>query len=101
MSERVQTRRRESGGSGPFGANDLFAPLDEGQPVTVTHGPYAEELPAGGLTVGEIRRRYGDRFDIDPLSEAIVDGTVVGDDTTVRAGQMLTFARRAGEKGER
>jgi hypothetical protein len=101
MPEKVRARRQESLGPGPFGNDDLFAPLDQGEPVTVTHGPYAEELPAGGMSVGEIRRRYGDRFDIDPMSEAIVDGSLVGDDTVVRAGQMLTFARRAGEKGER
>jgi hypothetical protein len=74
-------------------------PGDSDRDATVAHGPYAEELPVGGMSVGEIRRRYRDRFDIDPRSEAILDGSPVGDDEQIRAGQVLTFIRRAGEKG--
>ena len=50
-------------------------------PVTVSHGVHTESLPVGNMTVGEIRRRYADRFDIDPHSQAEVDGRVVGDET--------------------
>jgi len=67
--------------------------------VTVSSGPYLEQLPVGNLTAGEIRRRFADRFDIDPQAQAILDGQPVGDETTVRAGQSLMFTRRAGEKG--
>jgi hypothetical protein len=67
--------------------------------VTVMSGPYAEQLPVGNMTVGEIRRRFRDRFDIAPNSQATLDGHEVGDDTVVRAGQVLSFIRHAGEKG--
>ena len=81
-------------------ALDLFAANDAtGLSVTVSHGPYAEQLPVGNMTVSEIRSRYRDRFDIDPRSQALLDGNEVGDETTVRPGQHLLFVRRAGEKG--
>ena len=80
--------------AGLFDTNDTA-----GQLVTVSSGPYLEELPVGNSTVGEIRRRFADRFDIDPHAQAVLDGNVAGDDTVVRAGQALMFTRRAGEKG--
>jgi hypothetical protein len=67
--------------------------------VTVASGPYAEQLPVANLTVGEIRGRFRDRFDIDPRSQAVLAGNEVGDETVVRPGQLLMFVRRAGEKG--
>jgi len=67
--------------------------------VTVCHGPYCEDLPVGGLTVGSVRERFRDRLDIDPASQAVLDGREVTDGTVVRQGQLLTFIRRAGEKG--
>ena len=84
----------------PGGASTLFddAP-DCHLPVTVSSGPYAESLPVGNLTVGEIRRRFRDRLDLDPHSQAVLEGNDVGDDVVVRPGQALRFARRAGEKG--
>jgi hypothetical protein len=85
---------RPPGAAGLFDRNDTF-----GQIVTVSSGPYLEQLPVGNSTVGEIRRRFADRFDIDPQAQAVLDGNVAGDDTVVRAGQALMFTRRAGEKG--
>jgi len=82
-----------AGGSARIFAGDEDTSL---QLVTVSSGPFAEQLSVGDMTVGEIRRRFRDRFDIDPRSVAVVD---VGDDTTVRAAQVLTFVHRAGEKG--
>ena len=67
--------------------------------VTVASGPYAEQLPVVGMTVGGIRERYGDRFDISPDSLAYVDGHEVGNETSVTPDQVLIFQRRAGEKG--
>jgi hypothetical protein len=58
-----------------------------------------ERLPVGDLTVREIRLRFGDRFDIDPQSQAVLDGLEVDDNTRVSIGQALTFVRKAGEKG--
>jgi hypothetical protein len=67
--------------------------------VTVCHGPYSERLPVGNLSVGEVRRRFGDRLDIDPGSQAVIDGVEVDDSTMLRGGQLLAFIRKAGEKG--
>jgi len=67
--------------------------------VDVTHGTFRESLPAGNMTVGEVRRRFRDRLDIHPEAVAILAGVRVGDDTRVRAGQLLMFVRQGGEKG--
>ena len=82
------------------GLGSIFDEADDaGRLVTVTSGPYAEQLPVGNASVGEIRARFRDRFDIDPRSVAVLDGHDVNDDTVVRAGQTLMFVHRAGEKG--
>lgn len=90
---------RETHGAGPGGLDDIFAGGNGSGLATVSHAPYAEQLPVGNMSVAEVRSRYRDRFDIDPHSQAILDGAEVGDDTIVRAGQTLMFVRRAGEKG--
>ena len=100
MPEHVRPRNREVWGGGVPGLDDVFAGAGTVAPVTVCSGLYSEPLPVGDMTVGEIRARYHDRFDIDPESHAMVDGHDVGDDTVVKPGQLLTFVRRAGEKGE-
>ena len=99
MMER-QRPLREGGSGGPSILGSPFAPAaDSAGPVTVSHGPYSEQLPVGGMSVAQIRSRFRDRFDIDPTSQAILDGHEVGDDIVVGNGQMLAFVRRAGEKG--
>jgi hypothetical protein len=90
---------RETQGRGPGGLGDVFAGSDSPGLVTVNHGPYCEQLPVGGMAVGEVRKRFRSRFDIDPQAQAVLDGNVVGDDTVVRQGQVLIFTRKAGEKG--
>ena len=74
-------------------------PEIDGSQATVANGPYAEQLPVAGMTVGEIRRRFRDRFDIDPRSQAVINGNDVGDDVILRPDQTLMFMHRAGEKG--
>ena len=81
------------------GAGTIFDEDESPQFVTVSSGPYAEHLPVANMPVGEIRRRFHDRLDIDPRSVAVVDGRDVSDDVVVTAGQVLTFMHRAGEKG--
>ena len=97
MNERIRPhaeRPDSSGGVGLFDANDSANQL-----VTVSSGPYLEQLPVGNTPVGEIRRRFADRFDIDPNAQAVLDGQPAGDEAVVHAGQALMFTRRAGEKG--
>lgn len=82
------------------GGGSIFAVEDETDTlVTVASGPYAEQLPVAGRTVGEIRTRFRDRFDIDPRGHATLNGTDVGDDTVVRPGEVLAFVHKTGEKG--
>jgi hypothetical protein len=96
MQELIRPQHEQPASPGGIGN-----PFDEDSsaPVTVTSGIYAEQLPVTNSTVGEIRARFRDRLDIDPQSVAILDGHDVDDQTTVRAGQVLMFVRRAGEKG--
>ena len=98
MTELTRTPRETS--APPSGLGGLFA--ENNQPaglVTVSVPPYDENLPLGNSTVGEIRARFRQRFDIDPRSQAVLDGHPVGDETVVRTGQVLMFVHTAGEKG--
>ena len=76
------------------GAQDL-----SGAMATVAHGAYAEALPVANMTVNAVRTRFRDRLDIDPTAVAVIDGRPVDESAVVQAGQLLTFVRRAGEKG--
>jgi hypothetical protein len=98
MNETTRTRRQESGPDSG-GIDEIAGASPAGGMVTVSHGVHHESLPVGGMSVGEIRRRFGDRFDIDPRARAEVDGRRADDRTTVRPGQLLVFANRTGEKG--
>jgi hypothetical protein len=98
----MQERNRPSneslsgGGIGSIFDDDESA---DRQLVLVTSGPHRERIPVTNMTVGEIRRRFSDRFDIDPQSAAVLDGQTVDDDIVVRAGQVLMFTHHSGEKG--
>ena len=97
MQERTRTPI-ESPGPGP--ASGIFD--QDGAPTgnaTVISGVYSEQLPVGNTTVGEVRARFADRFDIHPDSQAVLGGRDVSDDEIVPPGQVLIFAHRAGEKG--
>ena len=92
--------KREENRPGPGGLQcDVFAGPEAGGSATVCHGPYSERLPVAGMAVGEIRRRFSDRLDIDPGSQAVIDGNEVDDNTVLQSDQLLAFIRQAGEKG--
>jgi hypothetical protein len=86
---------------GPGGLGSIFGGGNGGgsQLATVEHGTHVEQLPVANMTVGEIRRRFADRFHIAPTTQATLDARNVDDQTVVRAGQSLKFMRHAGEKG--
>ena len=94
--ELTRTREREEiAPPSHFGsAGDSDATL-----ITLSSWPYCEQVGAAGLSVGEVRRRFLERMDIDPLSTATLDGNEVDAETIVQPGQVLMFVRRAGEKG--
>ncbi|MFQ5503607.1 MAG: hypothetical protein ACE5F1_02290 [Planctomycetota bacterium] len=95
MEERMQVRPRQRRAKGAFPEP---SPAPDGTAV-VWHGPYSEPMPVSGMTVGEIREQFRDRFDIDPRSQGYIGGTDVQDDYVVRAGEVLMFAHQNGEKG--
>ena len=92
---RTATQSRER----PTSGGNFFDAADNPDTVTVSNGPYGDNYPVAGMTVAQIRARLRDRLDIDPQSQAIVDGHDVGEDTVVQHGQALMFAHRASEKG--
>ena len=95
-----QNRPPQERGGGPPGLTSIFADDDAADVmVTVSSGQNRGQLPVGNSTIGEIRQRFRDRFAIDPQSQAFLDGHEAGEDAVVRAGQVLMFMRRAGEKG--
>lgn len=100
MSEQIR-QHRERRGLEPSGLPDPFAPTDGlGDIVTVQRGLHEEYLPLGGMSVREIRRRFADRFDINPENQAFINGRPVDDESVVlHAGERLEFTRNAGEKG--
>lgn len=98
MLEQHQPMREEIGpGSG--GSDDPFATQTGPGLATVSSSVYLEQLPVAGLSVREIRERFADRLDIDPLSAALLDGHPADEQTAVRTGQVLMFIRHSGEKG--
>ncbi|MEM1294307.1 MAG: hypothetical protein AAGH89_03010 [Verrucomicrobiota bacterium] len=97
----IQEQTRPTAEAGPSGGGiDNFYNQDASPGMAnILAGPYGENVPVAGMTVGEIRARFRDRFDIDPQSQAVIDGSDVGDDEVVNEGQTLMFTYRAGEKG--
>lgn len=103
MSEGERRRPRTEGElplPGGLGDPIPFGGDGAGGSVTIDYGVYHEQLPVGGRTVREVRRMFGGRYDIAPDATAMLDGETTGDDTVVRAGQMLRFLHVAGEKGQ-
>lgn len=98
MLEQDRPIREEDHGAGPGGLETMFGDNAGTGMVTVTHGLHQEQLPVANLTVGQIRQRLADRFDLGD-GRAQIDGRDVNDDEVVRSGQSLMFVHRAGEKG--
>ena|ERR1051326_9095104 len=95
-----QTRSVNEAFTSGRGPRTIFdEPDDTGRLARVTSGLHDEWLPVSGWTVGEIRVRFRQRFDIDSRSVAIVDSRQVNDDTVVQPGQVLTFVPPGGVKG--
>lgn len=88
--------------STPGGGDSIFdavPDLPTNNVVNVSSGPYSEELPVAGTTVGEVRRRFSDRLDIDDQAVSIVNGKTADENHLLSAGESLMFVRHAGEKG--
>lgn len=94
MKEKRRTEKQSPGGGSIFDG----APAPQ-QNVTVSSGPYSEDLPVAGMTYGGIRRKFSDRLDIDPKAAIIVNGVERKEDEIAQCGESLMFVRHAGEKG--
>jgi len=80
--------------------NEIFPGESAPDSVTVCSGPYIEQnIPLSGRSVGDVRLLFGDRLDIDPNAQAVLDGEEVTDETVIKSGQVLTFVKKSGEKG--
>ena len=90
-----ENKKEEQAGIG----GGLGSPFDSPGMATVSVGPYVERLPIAGKTVGEIRKRFKAKMDIDDRSQPILDGEEVDASACVREGQVLMFIHKAGEKG--
>jgi hypothetical protein len=67
--------------------------------VQVIWGPIAEHMAIGGMTVGEARALLQRAYNIPPQAAALVNGHRVPATRRLTAGEVLEFARQAGEKG--
>lgn len=94
-----EKKRTESSSTPPpaTGFGGSGAPLNPN--VSVSSGPYAEDLPIAGMTVGEVRKKFADRFDIASKAQAIINGNAAKDDVVLQPGEALMFVQHAGEKG--
>lgn len=83
-------------GFGSFGFDD-----GAGDPhsVNVGSGGYNENLPVAGKTVGEIRKKFKTRMEIDDAAVPVINGKDAKEDSVVEVGAKLQFIHKAGEKG--
>lgn len=101
-----QTRRRTRPAA-PVGGIDALDPLaspaaqDRTRNATLQSSFFAGPLPIAGMTVGEVRRRFAVSHFIEPGSDVVIDREPAGEDTVIRAGQIVTFVRYSGVKGKR
>ncbi|MBU1695066.1 MAG: hypothetical protein KJ726_09155 [Verrucomicrobia bacterium] len=96
---RTRTRDLMISGLPLFGGDDPEPTIGVG--LTIQSGPFSQHLTVpAGTTVGEVRRRFGVSLHIAAGSVAQLAGDMADDETVVRAGEILTFYPRAGEKGQ-
>lgn len=67
--------------------------------VNVGSGGYNENLPVAGKTVGEIRKKFKTRMEIDDAAVPVINGKDADEDSIVSQGCKLQFIHKAGEKG--
>ena len=94
MKEKKRTVKENNGGGDDGLSLGVGLDLPESKIVHVASGPYAEDLPVAGMTVGAIRMKFKDRFDINLAAQATVNGTTVGDDIVMKANESLMFISR-------
>ena len=101
MEKKKKKQEKELNGGGPSNPlGDIFSQEQDNGKVMIMHGPYAESLAVSGMSVEKVRKKFSDRFDIDPGSVALVDGKEINDENfSLEQGSVLMFTKKAGEKG--
>ena len=97
MEEQVRTNLNRVT-DGPSGLEDPFASgAEQFGGMAVING---HDAPVSGMTLGEIRTRLADRFEIEPNSTVQINGELIQDESrVVRTGERIEFVRYVGEKG--
>ncbi len=86
--------------TGPDPSTDPFESFSASQgQVEVIHGVHSHTMPLAGMSVDQVRAELSDRMHIDPEAVAVVNGEPVNEDFVLGEGQVLTFVKAAGEKG--
>ncbi len=86
--------------TGPDPSTDPFESFSASQgQVEVIHGVYSHTMPLAGMSVDQVRVELSDRMHIDPEAVAVVNGEPANEDFVLAEGQVLTFVKAAGEKG--
>jgi len=81
----------------PRGVEGL--PEPEPRTVQIIWGPLIENLALAGMTVAEARTLLRAPFNLAPHAATLVNGSPVGADHRLVAGESLEFRREFGEKG--
>lgn len=67
--------------------------------VVVVYGRYAFNMPFVGMTVSQARRIMEEEIDLDPETEAVVDGEIADPSQVIQEDQILLFVKNSGEIG--
>jgi hypothetical protein len=67
--------------------------------ILVIHGVYPLEVRVTGRTIASVRDALARPLNIGPQAVALVNGQAVDHPTCCQGGEVLEFARHAGEKG--
>jgi|TARA_Y100000310_G_scaffold343117_1_gene449282 hypothetical protein len=90
------SRIREASSGGPSG----LPPINKNAgTATVIHGIMSEELPVDGMTIEQVRSRFGDRLSLHPDRQATINGKPVANDYKISSGETLLFTHLVGSKG--
>jgi molybdopterin converting factor small subunit len=67
---------------------------------TLFAGVERATIEADGATVGDVRDRFADAYNISTSANALVNGRTVEEDFVPKAGDELSFSKATGEKGQ-
>lgn len=103
MSQQKISQENLSQSQSVYNAPDIGATLNKVsqtmKKVRVVHGSNSEYLDLEGKTVGFVRKKLRDVFNLPSDAEALIANKTVGDDFVLEGSQTLEFVKEAGVKG--